>query len=83
MEYKNQEELYKALRGAFHVKMRLLKEKGSSDIQMIDLWNYLKITKWCKDQNLTLSEMVNDIITVDATKIISFKEKINKTKDKE
>ena len=43
--------------------------------------NYLKINKWCKDKNLTISEMVNDIIEVDVTKVDLFLK--NHLKDEE
>lgn len=71
MEYKSEKELYQRLNGALKVKLRLIKEEYSN-IKMIDIWNYLKINKWCKDKNLTISEMVRDIINVDITKVDSF-----------
>jgi len=71
MEYKSQEELFNFLRGAFNVKLRLMNDKYDY-IKMIDIWNYLKINKWCKDKNLSLSEMANDIINVDPIKIDLF-----------
>ncbi|MBQ8193061.1 MAG: hypothetical protein IJZ46_03215 [Bacilli bacterium] len=71
MNYKSQEELFNTLRGAFLVKIRLIKDKYDY-IKIVDIWNYLKINKWCKDKNLTISEMVNDIINVDADKIDIF-----------
>ncbi len=39
---------------------------------MLDIWNYLKLNKWRYDQNLTISEMVNDIIDVDIIKVDTF-----------
>lgn len=71
MEYKSQEELFNFLRGAFNVKLRLINDKYDY-IKMIDIWNYLKINKWCKDKNLSLSEMANDIINVAPIKIDLF-----------
>lgn len=48
---------------------------------MIDIWNYLKLNKWIKTKNLSISEMVNDIIDVDIEKVDSFlKERIKNTK---
>ena len=44
-------------------------------IKKVDIWNYLKINKWCKDKNLTISEMVNDIIEADVTKVDLFLKK--------
>lgn len=82
MEYESEEELYKALDGAFKVKLRLIK-KEYPYIKKINIWNYLKINKWAKSFNLTISEMVNDIIDSDIKKIDLFtknlmKEGINK-----
>ena len=68
MEYKSEEELFNSLRGAFNVKLRLIKDNYSY-IKMIDIWNYLKLNKWIKTKNLSISEMVNDIIDVDIEKI--------------
>lgn len=69
--YKSQEELFNFLSGAFNVKLRLI-NKEYNYIRKIDIWNYLKINKWSKAKNLTLSEMVNDIIEVDITKVDLF-----------
>lgn len=74
MEYKSQEELYNSLKGAFNVKIRMIKNKYDY-IKIVDIWNYLKINKWCKDKNLSISEMVNDIINVDADKVDLFLKK--------
>lgn len=82
MEYKSQEELFKLLRGAFNVKLRLIKDKYDY-IKMIDIWNYLKINKWSKDKNLSISEMVNDIIAVDINKIDLFLKKTIKDERKQ
>ena len=47
---------------------------------MIDIWNYLKLNKWIKTKDLSISEMVNDIIDVDIEKVDSFlKERIKNT----
>lgn len=71
MMYKSQRELFNILKGAFNVKLRLI-AKEYNYIKDVDIWNYLKINKWCKDKNLSLSEMVNDIIKVDITKVDLF-----------
>lgn len=71
MEYRTQEELFKLLRGVFNVKIRLIGEEYDY-IKIIDIWNYLKINKWSKDKNLTISEMVNDIIELDISKVDFF-----------
>lgn len=53
------------------LKMRVMPalRKRSSDLKLLghditpdDIWNYLKINKWSKSHNLTLNEIVNDIL---------------------
>ena len=53
MNYVSQEELFKILKGAFQVKLRLIR----------------------KDKNLTISEMVNDIIDINIDKVDLFLKK--------
>ena len=72
MEYNNQLELYKALIPVFNVKKRLLLNDNYINITNEDIWKYLSITKWKYAYNLTISDMVNDIINIDALNIISF-----------
>ena len=81
MEYKTEKELYNSLKGAFNVKLRMIKDNYEY-IKMIDIWNYLKINKWCKDKNLSLSEMVNDIITVEIEKVDMFLKKQIKNEER-
>ena len=82
MEYKSQEELFKSLKGAFKVKLRMI-NKEYDYIKAVDIWNYLKINKWCKDKNLSISEIVNDIIDVDIIKVDLFlKQNIKKEERK-
>lgn len=64
-EYKTQKELYQNLIPALNVKLRLLKNNDYHDITKIDIWNYLKETKWRNSIDLTLADMVNDIIHSD------------------
>ena len=71
MIYSTQEELFKILSWAFKVKLRIIKNRYDY-IKMVDIWNYLKINKWCKDKNLSISEMTNDIISVDIDKVDMF-----------
>ena len=75
MEYKSEEELFNSLRGAFNVKLRLIKGNYSY-IKMIDIWNYLKLDKWIKTKNLSISEMVNDIIDVDIEEGLAMKKEL-------
>lgn len=76
-EYKSQKELYKSLIPALNVKMRLLKKNNYNDITNKDIWNYLKNNKWVNSINLTISEMVNDIIHADNKEIDIYRKKQN------
>ena len=44
MEYKSEEELFNSLRGAFNVKLRLIKDNYSY-IKMIDILKYLSFNR--------------------------------------
>lgn len=81
MDYSGEIELFKSLRGAFNVKLRMIKDDYNY-IKMTDIWNYLKINKWCKIKNLNLSEMVNDIIDVDIEKVDLFVKDYLKRQDR-
>ena len=75
-EYSSLKELYLRLKPAFAVKLRLNK-KNYPYIKNADIWNYLSVSKWKKANNLSISEMVDDIIHVDITNVDSYlKEKI-------
>lgn len=75
-EYSNIQELYNALIPAFNVKLRMFSKSEYKDIKRKDIWNYLKDNKWISSINLTISEMVSDIINVDGYKITKYKEKV-------
>ena len=78
-EYKSQKELYLALVPALNVKMRIIRNSEYNYIKKEDIWNYLRTNKWCKDINLCISEMVNDIINVEEKMIDRhLKDKLNK-----
>lgn len=79
MEYNTEKELFDSLNGAFNVKLRINEEKYNH-IKKIDIWNYLKINKWSKTKDLNISEMVNDIISIDMSKVDYFLKQINESK---
>ena len=78
-EYKSQEELYQGLIPAIHVKLKGLQKSKNVEITEDDIWNYLKETKWKNSINLTLSDMVQDILHTDNIEFIQYKEKMKKT----
>lgn len=69
MEYTSQYDLYKNLLPVFNVKKRLILHSKYKNITNEDIWLYLIETKWKKSYNLSISEIVNDIITIDLEKI--------------
>ena len=73
MEYNSLTELYISLLPAFKVKKRLLGITEYNNLQNEDIWKYLAVNKWKESCNLTISDMVNDIIMVDAENIINYK----------
>lgn len=74
-EYKSQEELYEGLMPALNTRMKYLKRNKIKDITKEDIWNYLKETKWKNSIDLTLADMVQDILHTDSSEIISYKQK--------
>ncbi len=69
MEYSNIFELYKALAPVFSVKRRLLTITNYQSLKDEDIFKYLAKTKWQNAHDLTISEMVNDIITLDVSEL--------------
>jgi len=62
--YRSQWELYQVLRLVLEVKMRINKYYGYNVTSEM-IWEYLGKNKWKRDKNLSLAEMVNDIIVLD------------------
>ena len=77
-EYKSQEELYQGLIPALNVKVKYLKRAKQKEITKEDIWNYLKETKWKSSIDLTLADMVQDILHVDNGELISYNQKNKK-----
>ena len=73
MEYTSQKELYLALIPVFNVKKRLI-SITEYKVNNHQIWTYLIKSKWKKSINLSISEVVNDIINVDVEEINNFKE---------
>ena len=78
MEYNSLTELYISLLPAFKVKKRLLGITEYNNLQNEDIWKYLAVNKWKESCNLTISDMVNDIIHADNKAIDIYREKNNK-----
>lgn len=79
IEFNNIKELYERLRPALKTKVIELKRNDLDYIKQDDIWNYLKITKWSKANNLLLYQMVSDILNLDNSEIDEYvKEEIRK-----
>ena len=72
MEFTSLQQLYRKLLPAFNVKKRLIKNSKYKNITNENIWKYLSETKWKNSCNLSLPEMINDIITVDLEDIINY-----------
>lgn len=78
IEFNSLEELYKRLKPALTTKTDEIKRQGYTYIKEEDVWNYLKEVKWKTSINLSLYEMVSDILNLESEKIDSYlKDKLN------
>ncbi len=81
LEFQSLEELYTRIFPALRTKKREIRRMGYSFITEEDIWNYLKEEKWKKSENLSLSDMVNDILESEAPYIAFYlKEKLQNKK---
>lgn len=81
VEFKSLEELYQRVRPALFTKKEEMRRNGYDYIHEEDIWNYLKETKWPNDKNLTLYQMVDDILNIEDTCIDSYlKSKLKKNR---
>ena len=72
IKFKSLEELYKRLIPAFNVKINDLRRNNIKNIQSEDLWNYLRNKSWNNSTNLSLGEMVNDILNLSDKEIVNY-----------
>ena len=63
IKFNSVKELYKRVEPALRTKRRLLIKKGIK-IKEEDIFKYLAKTKWSKSTNLSLNDIVSDIINV-------------------
>ena len=74
MEFTSLGQLYRKLIPVFNVKKRLILNSKYKDITNENIWLYLTESKWRQANNLSLPEMINDIITVDLEEIYKYME---------
>lgn len=78
IEFKSIEELYNRLLPALRTKKSEMHRCGYTYIREEDIWNYLKEIKWKSSIDLSLYEMVSDVLNVDDTTIDNYlKQKLN------
>lgn len=71
-KFRTLEELYRRLLPAFNTKVADLKRQKIYNVSEIDIWNYLKTYYWRNKKDLTLGEMVNDILSTPSDDLITF-----------
>ena len=77
LEFSSLKELYEHIKPALSTKVSEMHRVGFSYIKEEDIWNYLKEIKWKKASDLSLYEMINDILNTDNILIDSYlKEKM-------
>ena len=59
------EELYKRIKPALKTKKEEMRRAGYIYIKEEDIWNYLKEIKWVHSKNLSLYQMVSDVLNVE------------------
>lgn len=72
IEFQSIKELYDRLLPALKTKKTEMLRLGIDYIQEEDIWNYLKEIKWKKASNLSLYEMVNDVLNTDNSLIENY-----------
>ena len=78
IEFNSLEELYNRLKPALVTKKNEMNRNGYKYIKIEDIWNYLKEIKWKKARDLSLYEMVSDVLNVDDLLIDDYlKQKLN------
>lgn len=76
-EFSSLKDLYLRVAPALTAKKVELSRLGYSNIENIDIWNYLIESKWKMGNGLMLSDIVDDILNTDCKKIVE-----NSNKDK-
>lgn len=64
-KFSSLKELYERLLPALKSKKEEMHKNHMIYISEIDIWNYFRETKWNKGLNLTLFDMVDDILNTD------------------
>jgi len=83
MEFNNLEELYIRIKPALSCKQSEMIRDGYNYIKIEDIWNYLKEIKWKIAYNLSLYDMVTDVLSTPNSLIDDYvKTKLNSNERK-
>lgn len=69
LEFSNEQELFNRIKPALQTKKSQMIRNGYRYIKTEDIWNYLKQKVWIKSHDLSLSNIVHDILDSDETLI--------------
>lgn len=79
ISFNNIKELYERVNPALKTKVRELQRNKIDYINEVDIWNYLIETKWTKRRGLMLSDIVDDILNTENSKLEDYvKEEMKK-----
>lgn len=73
IEFQDLKELYNRLEPALSTKIAEMKRKGYKEIEKKDVWNYLSSSKWMISTDLSLHQMVSDILNSSNQEIYQYK----------
>lgn len=65
IEFNNLSELKKRVEPALNTKLKELRKNNYKIINTEDIWNYLIKYKWKTSKDLTLYDIINDILNVE------------------
>lgn len=69
IEFSSLKDLYNRIKPALKTKRLELKRSGIDYIKEEDIWNYLTEVKWVNSRNLSLYQMVSDVLNSENIKI--------------
>ena len=76
LKFNSLEDLYKKLLPALRTKVNELKRSGITYIKEEDIWEYLKNASWKKKSDLTLGDMVDDILCASNENLEKYKKEL-------
>ena len=79
--FKSLKDLYQRIYPALKSKTEELKGKGYTFLTEQDLWEYLIKTKWHDEENLTLYDLVNDILYIEEAELLRFLSPVNRKEE--